>query len=78
MAMRDRVSLSLITLGLVVLSVIYYVVNYTGKHYRYAIGVEYQLELVNQDTVAIRNVDSGRTYRVDIDSIQVTLQKDNM
>ena len=78
MAMKDRVSLYVILLGLVAVLFTYYVVNHTGKHYSYTIGVEYQLEILNQDSVAIRNVDSGTTYRVDIDSIQVTLLKDNM
>lgn len=42
------------------------------------IDVEYQLEIINQDSVVIQNVESHRIYKIHIDSIQATLQTDNI
>jgi hypothetical protein len=43
-----------------------------------AMDVEYHLEIINQDSVVIRNIDSGRTYKAHIDSIQSVLLDDNL
>jgi hypothetical protein len=43
-----------------------------------AIDVEYQIEIIDEHVVKIRNRESGRIYTVPMDSIQVTLEKDNL
>ena len=40
--------------------------------------VEYHLEIINQDSVKVRNADTGRTYVTHIDSIQAVLEQDNL
>lgn len=40
--------------------------------------VEYHLEIINQDSVKVRNADTGRTYVTHIDSIQDVLLEDNL
>lgn len=40
--------------------------------------VEYYLELVEQDSVIVRNADTDRVYKVHIDSIQAVLEQDNL
>lgn len=42
------------------------------------LDVEYKLEIINQDSVRIQNIESGRIYKIHIDSIQATLQTDNI
>lgn len=42
------------------------------------LDVEYKLEITNQDSVRIQNVESGKIYKIHIDSIQATLQTDNI
>lgn len=42
------------------------------------LDVEYKLEIINQDSVRIQNVESGKIYKIHIDSIQATLQTDNI
>lgn len=42
------------------------------------LDVEYKLEIINQDSVRIQNVESHRIYKIHIDSIQTTLQTDNI
>ena len=43
-----------------------------------SIKVEYQLELVDQNTVRMRNIHSGRVYETTPDSIIYYLETDNM
>jgi len=43
-----------------------------------AIDVEYQIEIIDEHVVKIRSRESGRIYTVPMDSIQVTLEKDNL
>lgn len=40
--------------------------------------VEYHLEIINQDSVKVRNADTGRTYVTHMDSIQAVLEQDNL
>ena len=40
--------------------------------------VEYHLEILNQDSVLVRNADTGRIYKAHIDSIQAVLLEDNL
>ena len=42
------------------------------------IDTEYQIEIIDEHVVKIRNRESGRIYTVPMDSIQVTLEKDNL
>ena len=39
---------------------------------------EYQIEIINEHVVKIRNRESGRIYVVPMDSIQATFEKDNL
>lgn len=39
---------------------------------------EYQLEIVNEHVVKIRNRETGKIYIVPMDSIQATFEKDNL
>lgn len=39
---------------------------------------EYQIEIINEHVVKIRNRESGKIYTVPMDSIQATFEKDNM
>lgn len=40
--------------------------------------VEYELELVNQDTVRVKSLSTGKTYRVRFEEIQEVLLQDNL
>lgn len=40
--------------------------------------VEYHLEIINQDSVKVRNADTGRVYVTHMDSIQAVLEQDNL
>ena len=40
--------------------------------------VEYRLEIINQDSVKIQSVETGRMYATHIDSIQAVLEQDNL
>jgi uncharacterized membrane protein (UPF0182 family) len=45
---------------------------------RYLNAPEYTLDLINQDTVLIRNVETGRQYIVRPEQIVETLENDNL
>lgn len=40
--------------------------------------VEYELELVNQNTVRVKSLSTGKTYRVRFEDIQEALLQDNL
>lgn len=69
--------ISIVFIGLVCMVGLYLDMKY-NPHPMQRMDVEYHLEIINQDSVAIRNVDTDRTYKVHIDSIQATLLEDNL
>lgn len=67
-----------IYISLVILSILVVVYLVTKEDTPRVIQPEYSLEIINQDSVVIQNIESGKTYNVHIDSIQATLQTDNI
>ena len=53
-----------------------YIFNLITTHSN--IDEEYILEVVNEHTVRLKNVDSGKLYVIPMDSIQSTIQEDNI
>ena len=75
--MKDKEDIYVyITLLLLSILVVVYLV--TKHDTPRVIQPEYTLEIINQDSVVIQNIESGKTYNVHIDSIQATLQTDNI
>lgn len=67
-----------IYISLVILSILVVVYLVTKEDTPRVIQPEYSLEIINQDSVVIQNIESGRIYKIHIDSIQATLQTDNI
>lgn len=53
-----------------------YIFNLISTHTD--IDEEYILEIVNEQTVKLKNVDSGKTYVIPMNSIQNTILEDNI
>lgn len=75
--MKDREDIY-IYISLVILSILVVVYLVNKEDTPRVIQPEYSLEIINQDSVVIQNIESGKTYNVHIDSIQATLQTDNI
>jgi hypothetical protein len=72
------VYLSIVLIAVLVVVGVIYLDKQSTPRVDQAMDVEYHLEIINQDSVVIRNIDSGRTYKAHIDSIQSVLLDDNL
>jgi len=71
----DGIYVSLVILGLVSMVVLFYVVHVRKPR---DLKIEYNVELVNEDTAKIYSYLSGKTYVVPMDSIQEAFIIDNL
>lgn len=76
--MKEIITWSFITLIALSANSVLYLCLYIEDDQPAKLKVEYELEILNDDSVKILSVGSDRVYTVHIDSIQVTLLEDNL